>query len=192
MPLVIKKEENNVLIYIWKIQESLEELIQLYPNLEFPKFKSNKRNLESICSRILLYKHSKNLKISYCENGSPLLNNHQYISISHSGNLVCIAISDNIIGVDIDEISEKSKKIQSKFVNPNQTNLTENKTSLIWCIKESVFKFHKKGDVNFKKDILLKDFVAKSKGKLLVKFRKKCLKAYYFKIENKYLVYVCK
>ena len=192
MPLVIKKEENNVLIYIWKIQESLEELIQLYPNLEFPKFKSNKRNLESICSRILLYKHSKNLKISYCENGSPLLNNHQYISISHSGNLVCIAISDNIIGLDIDEISEKSKKIQSKFVNPNQTNLTENKTSLIWCIKESVFKFHKKGDVNFKKDILLKDFVAKSKGKLSVKFRKKCLKAYYFKIENKYLVYVCR
>ena len=192
MPLVIKKEENNVLIYIWKIQDSLEELIQVYPNLEFPKFKSNKRNLESICSRILLYKHSKNLKISYCENGSPLLNNHQYISISHSGNLVCIAISDNIIGLDIDEISEKSKKIQSKFVNPNQTNLTENKTSLIWCIKESVFKFHKKGDVNFKKDILLKDFVAKSKGKLLVKFRKNCLKAYYFKIENKYLVYVCK
>lgn len=192
MPLVIKKEENNVLIYIWKIQESLEELIHLYPNLEFPKFKSKKRNLESICSRILLYIHSEKLKISYCENGSPLLNNHQYISISHSGNLVCIAISDNIIGVDIDEISEKSKKTQSKFVNPNQTNLTENKTTLIWCIKESVFKFHKKGDVNFKKDILLKDFVVKSKGKLVVQFRKKYLKAYYFKIENKYLVYVCK
>ena len=192
MPLVLKKEENNILIYIWKIQESLEELVQLYPNLEFPKFKSKKRNLESICSRILLHKHSKNLKISYCENGSPLLNNHQYISISHSGDLVCIAISNNILGVDIDEISEKSKKTQSKFVNANQTNLNHNKTSLIWCIKESVFKFHKKGNVNFKRDILLRDFVAKNKGKLLVRFRKKYLKAYYFKIENKYLVYVCK
>ena len=124
MPLVIKKEENNVLIYIWKIQESLEELIQLYPNLEFPKYKSKKRNLESICTRILLYKHSKNLKISYCENGSPLLNNHQYISISHSGNLVCI-IADNIIGVDIDEISEKSRKFNQNLSIHNQTNLTE-------------------------------------------------------------------
>ena len=42
MPLILKKEENNVLIYIWKIQESLEELIKLYPNIEFPKFKSEK------------------------------------------------------------------------------------------------------------------------------------------------------
>lgn len=192
MPLVLKKEENNVLIYIWKIQESLEELVQLYPNLEFPKYKSIKRNLESICSRVLLYKHSKNLKISYSENGSPLLNNHQHISISHSGNLVCIAISDNKIGVDIDEISEKSRKTQSKFVNPNQTNLTKNKTSLIWCIKESVYKFHKKGNVNFKRDISLQNFVPKSEGMLTVRFRKKYLKAYYFKIENKYLVYVCK
>ncbi len=192
MPLVLKKEENNVLIYIWRIQESLEELVQLYPNIEFPKFRSEKRNLEFICARILLYLHSKNLKISYSENGSPLLNNHQHISISHSGNLVCITISDNLIGVDIEEISEKSMKTQSKFVNQNQTNLTENKTSLIWCIKESVYKFHKKGNINFKKDILLEDFEAKNKGMLIVHFKKKYLKAYYFKIENKYLVYVCR
>ncbi len=192
MPLVLKKEENNVLIYIWKIEKSLEELVQLYPNVKFPKFKSEKRNLESICSRILLYLHSKNLKISYSENGSPLLNNHQSISISHSGNLVCIAISDSTIGVDIEEISKKTKKIQSKFINHNQTNLTENKTSLIWCIKESVYKFHRKGNINFKRDILLQDFTAKKEGMLTVHFRKKYLKAYYFKIENKYLVYVCK
>ena len=101
MPLLLKKEEKNISIYIWKKQESLEELVQLYPNIEFPKFKSSKRNLEALCSRILLYNHSKSLKISYSERGSPSLNNHQYISVSHSGNLVCIAISNNTIGIDI-------------------------------------------------------------------------------------------
>ena len=111
MPLLLKKDENNISIYIWKIQESLEELVQLYPNIEFPKFKSEKRNLESLCSRILLYHHCTNLKISYSESGSPSLNNHQYISISHSGNLVCIAISNNTIGIDIEEISDKSLRL---------------------------------------------------------------------------------
>ena len=192
MPLLLKKEENNILIYIWKIQESLEELVELYPNIEFPKFKTEKRNLEALCSRILLYNHSRSLKISYSESGSPLLNNHQYISVSHSGNLVCIAISNNTIGVDIEEISEKSLRSHSKFVNVNQTNLNKNKTSLIWSIKESVFKYHKKGGIDFKRDVLLKDLIVKDRGVLEVQFREEYLKAQYFKIENKYLVYVCK
>ena len=72
MPLLLKKEENNISIYIWKIQESLEKLVELYPNIEFPKFKTKKRNLEALCSRILLYNHSRSLKISYSESGSPL------------------------------------------------------------------------------------------------------------------------
>ena len=192
MPLLLKKEENNISIYIWKIQESLEELVELYPNIEFPKFKTKKRNLEALCSRILLYNHSRSLKISYSESGSPLLNNHQYISVSHSGNLVCIAISNNSIGVDIEEISEKSLRSQSKFVNVNQTNLNKNKTSLIWSIKESVFKYHNKGGIDFKRDVLLKDLIVKDRGVLEVQFREEYLKAHYFKIENKYLVYVCK
>ena len=192
MPLLLKKEEKNISIYIWKIQESLEELVQLYPNIKFPEFKSAKRNLETLCSRILLYNHSKSLKISYSVRGSPLLNNHQYISISHSRNLVCIAISNNNIGIDIEEISDKSLRSHSKFVNVNQTNLNKNKTSLIWSIKESVFKYHKIGGVDFKRDILLKDLIVKNRGVLEVQFREEYLKAHYFKIENNYLVYVCK
>ena len=83
-------------------------------------------------------------------------------------------------------------RAHSKFVNVNQTNLDKNKTSLIWSIKESVFKYHNKGGIDFKRDILLKDLIVKDKGKLVVQFREEYLKAYYFKIENKYLVYVCK
>lgn len=192
MPLLLKKEENNASIYIWKIQESLEELVELYPNIEYPKFKSEKRNLESICSRILVYHYSKNLKISYSENGAPELDNHEYISISHSANLVCIAISNTEIGIDIEEISEKTLRLHSKFVNKNQKNLTKQKTCLIWCIKEAVFKFHKVGNVDFKKDITISDFTEKETGILDVNFNNNFLKAFYFKIENKYLVYVCK
>jgi len=192
MPLLLKKQDNNISVYIWKINETIENLIEMYPDINFKEFRLEKRTLENLCTRILLKNHSKELKISYSKNGAPKLNNNENISISHCNNLVSVAISKNPIGLDIEEISKKSFKVQSKFVNDNQTNLTNEKSTLIWCIKESVFKYHGIGNVNFKDDIFIPDFSEKIKGILDVKFKNTFLKAHFFKIENKYLVYVCK
>ena len=83
-------------------------------------------------------------------------------------------------------------KLIDKFINKNQSNLTQKKATLIWTIKESVFKFHKKGNVNFKKDIVLDDFEEKNEGDLVIKFKRQKLNAYFFMIDNKYITYVCK
>ena len=106
MPLILKKEENNIFISVWKITESLDELTVLYPNIKCNILKTEKRKKEFICSRVLLNLYSKNLKISYSKFGNPILNNNQFISISHCSNLVCIAISKEKIGIDLEEISE--------------------------------------------------------------------------------------
>jgi len=70
--------------------------------------------------------------------------------------------------------------------------LSKEKCTLIWSIKESVFKYHKIGNVDFKKDIYIPEFTEKGKGILEVRFKTELLKANYFKIENQFLVYVCK
>ena len=142
--------------------------------------------------RILLNHFDKNLKISYSENGSPNLNNHQYISISHSGNLICIIISEKEIGIDIEKISDKSLRLKEKFVNPHHTKLNKEKSTLIWCIKEAVFKFHVIGNVDFIKDISVPEFTLKDRGEMDISFKNNTLKSYYFKVENSYLAYVCK
>ena len=192
MPLLLKKEENNIFIYVWKITESLDELTVLYPNIKSYILKTEKREKEFICSRILLNLYSKKLKISYSKFGNPVLNNNQFISISHCSNLVCIAISKENIGIDLEEISEKTLKLKSKFVNDHHSKLNKEKTSLIWCIKESVFKYHKIGGVDFKKDIYIPKFTETIEGELEVTFKNELLKANYFKIENQFLVYICK
>ena len=61
-------------------------------------------------------------------------------------------------GIDIQEISKKSLRISSKFINQHIQNLTKEKCTLIWAIKEAVFKWHRKGSVDFKKDIQVPDF----------------------------------
>ena len=192
MPLLLKKEENNIFISVWKMTESLDELTVLYPNIKSYILKTEKREKEFICSRILLNLYSKKLKISYSKFGNPVLNNNQFISISHCSNLVCIAISKENIGIDLEEISEKTLKLKSKFVNDHHSKLNKEKTTLIWCIKESVFKYHKIGGVDFKKDIYIPKFTETIEGELEVTFKNELLKANYFKIENQFLVYICK
>ena len=192
MPLLLKKEENNNTILFWEISEPLENLISLASNIDCSHLKSDKRKKEFLACRILLNHFDENLKISYSENGSPNLNNHQYISISHSGNLVGIIISEKDIGIDIEKISYKSLRLKEKFVNPHHTKLNKEKSTLIWCIKEAVFKFHKIGNVDFKKDISVPDFILKDRGKMDISFKNNKLKSHYFKVRNSYLAYVCK
>ena len=192
MPLLLKKEENNNTVLVWKISEPLEKLISLTSNTDYSHLKSEKRKKEFLACKILLNHFDENLKISYSENGSPNLSNHQYISISHSGDLVCIIISDQKIGVDIEQISDKSLRLKEKFINSHHTKLNKEKSTLIWCIKEAVFKFHKIGNVDFIKDISVPEFILNDRGEMDISFKNNTLKSYYFKVGNSYLAYVCK
>ena len=94
MPLLLKKEENNNTILVWEISEPLEKLISLTSKTDCSHLKSDKRKKEFLACRILLNHFEENLKISYSENGSPNLNNHQYITIANYANVVCIIISE--------------------------------------------------------------------------------------------------
>jgi len=190
MPLLLKKEENNNTVLVWEISEPMEKLISLSYNTDCSHLKSEKRKKEFLACRILLNYFNKDLKISYSKNGSPNLSNHQFIAISHSDDLVCIIISEKEIGIDIEMISEKTLRTSSKFTE--KINLTKEESTLIWCIKEAVFKFHKIGNVDFKKDISVPEFILKDSGKMDISFKNNILKSYYFKFRNSYLAYVCK
>ena len=131
MPLLLKKEENNNTILFWEISEPLENLISLASNIDCSHLKSDKRKKEFLACRILLNHFDKNLKISYSENGSPNLNNHQYISISHSGNLVCIIISNKKIGIDIEMISDKYKFEEIHMISAKNNDGIDNLLSTI-------------------------------------------------------------
>ena len=192
MPLLLKKEENNNTVLVWEISEPLEKLISLTSNTDYSHLKSEKKKKEFLACRILLNYYNKDLKISYSENGSPNLSNHQCISVSHSGDLVCIIISDKKIGIDIEQISDKSLRLREKFLNPHHTKLNKEKSTIIWCIKEAVFKFHKIGNVDFKKDIVIPKFKLDKNGRIDIQFQNKTLKSYYLKVEDFYLSYVCK
>jgi len=193
MGIIKKYTENNCQIAIWDLNESLAELLKLGARFDSSNFKTEKRKKEFLASRLLVQEISQNTIITYNEFGAPELDNGKYISISHSKEMVAIIISEQQVGMDVEQISEKVLHLSSKFVSEkNLKNLTKEKATLIWSLKEAVYKWHQKGGVDFIKDIIIPEFSIKEKGIITIQFKNKELNLNYQKINNHYLVYVCK
>jgi len=193
MPIIQKIADHNCQIAVWDTKESLTELIQSSKNLNIPKFESEKRKKEFLSSRLLLNKLLNTSIISYNTYGAPEIKYDKFIGISHSKNLTAIIISKNKVGLDIEQISNKTLKLSSKFIAKNKHNpLSKEKATLIWCCKETIYKWHQKGNINFISDIIIKPFTLADEGKIDAKFKNKKLTLYYKKIDTHFLVYVCK
>ncbi len=82
----------------------------------------------------------------------------KHISISHSHEFSCICISAKPVGIDMEKCKEKTLKITSKYMDVSQLeNLSESdkiiKATVIWGIKESIFKLKNEKGISFPKHI---------------------------------------
>jgi len=192
MPIIHKIEEKEITILVWEITETLEELQVLLGGLNISNHTSEKRKKEQLTTRLLVKEILPNKRIIYNKFGAPELDNGQHISISHSAGLVAVIISHEKTGLDIEKISEKTLLLASKFVSEkNLINLDKEKSTLIWCLKEAIYKWDQKGGVDFIKDIIITEFTPKEYGKVIAFLKNKKLNLNYQKINDHYLVYIC-
>jgi phosphopantetheinyl transferase len=78
----------------------------------------------------------------------------QHISISHSHDFSCICISDEVIGIDLELLKEKTLKIASRFMDVNHLQGLSiadqiTKATVVWGIKESIFKIKSEKGISF-------------------------------------------
>jgi len=193
MGLILKKQDKNSLISVWEINESLDEIKRHFKNQELHNFKSKKRQLEFLCTRLLLKEINPELKIEYNKFGAPELNNHNYVSISHTNKLACTIISNDKTGIDVELISGKAFKIRNRFLSKkDNVELNNKEVTLAWSAKECIFKWFQKGDINFKKDIEIRSIKYAPKQEIDVKFRDSSYVLKFMEIQNHFLVYFCK
>ena len=140
----IIKEKTKV--RLWKVMTgelNTKELNSDEKNLLKLK-KSNILKEQFLATRKLLALENTDYKITYDNNGKPLLNSKYNISISHSHEIAAIAISDNSkIGLDVQLNENKIFNIQDKFLNPSEKlNIGESPSlkilTMIWTSKESI------------------------------------------------------
>jgi phosphopantetheinyl transferase len=197
---------SNTQILVWKITESLAQLsleVQLNSSntIRFNTMKSDLHQRAFLSVRKLLQdKGYSDFDLEYDQFGKPHLKDGNHISISHSHEFSTIIISDQKVGIDIELQREKIIKIADKFVDYEFEFLNKQsqeeyirKLTVIWGIKESIFKIRNEIGISFKEHIQAKPFQINDKsGSASLHFQNKTedFSFHFEEIENFTLVYV--
>lgn len=157
-------------VKIWKITESFDELMQ--PVSLKPKsmervlgMKSELHQRGFLSVRHLLREFGyQDADLYYDENGKPHLKDGKHISITHSFNFSAVIVSDSIIGIDIEKQRDKITIIAHKFIQYEFNYLDKysvdfiRELTIIWCVKESLYKLFATPGLSFKKHCLVIPF----------------------------------
>lgn len=192
MPIVLENEGSFHRLLVWESIESLDELFELAVvdakrKAEVRAFKSLNRQREVLSVRVALKKMlgDKCPAILYNSNGKPSLADGAFISISHTGNLIALLVSDKKnVGVDIEMIRTSIVRLSTKFISDEEkewvgTNPTLDQLHLVWGAKEVLFKLYGLGHVDFKKDLKVLPFDLSKGSTLLASITKEKIKKDY-------------
>lgn len=87
-------------------------------------------------------------EIKKTENGKPYIENCPYhFNVSHSGELVMVAVSDKPIGIDVEKITDRDyKKISERFFHEKERERVGSLLGfyVLWTKKESFIKYYGK------------------------------------------------
>ena len=150
-------------VLIWQISESFEDLfdqvilkdISLI-RLNNMKALSHQKGFLSIRKLLQEIGYSDE-DLFYDETGKPNLIDGKCISITHSFEFSAIIISEKVAGIDLEMQREKIIKIAEKFMDTEFSFLPKikeqdfiQKSTVIWGVKEAVFKIENQVGISFK------------------------------------------
>jgi phosphopantetheinyl transferase len=162
-------------ILVWKVTESYGELLeQVVLNdsnrLRLDGMKSEMHQRAFLSVRKLLQETGHtDLDLYYDEFGKPHLHGEKHISITHSHEFSAIIISDETVGIDIELQRNKIIRIADKFCDSEFQFLDLEseeyiaKLTVIWGVKEAIFKIRNEKGISFKNHISVCDFKLESK-----------------------------
>ena len=205
MPLhkIIHINENTT-AYFWHITEDVTSLFRAVSLRDTSLFrlegmKSEEHQKGFLAVRMLLqHLGYTDYDLTYDEAGKPHLSDGKHISISHSHEFSCICISDELMGIDLEKLKEKTLKIAPRFMEVKHLenlSISEQmeKATVIWGVKEAVFKVRNEVGISFKDHIFVSPFeMSQLKTTALLDFMdtKQNFEVHFTEIENYTLVWL--
>ncbi len=163
---------------IWKVDETIEQLLSMLPHSdiyrsEANRFASPSRRLEWVTVRVLLYVLLGEEKdIRHRTDGKPYFSDHSHsLSISHTRGYVAIIVGrpSKEVGIDIEQYGERVCKVASKFMRPDERAGVYKGTDtwgllLHWSAKETMFKCLNAEEVDFREHLQVFPFQIEKAG----------------------------
>lgn len=175
MPLILKHSlKNNTDIFFWKISEDYHSLFHAVDlknaSLERLQHMKSKEHQKGFLAVRMILQHIgyTDHDLYYDNHGKPHLLNGKHISISHSHEFSAVALSDVPLGLDLEKIKEKTLKISPRFMDTSHlANLSIAnqliKATVVWGIKETVFKIKNEKGISFPNHIAEERFTIEDK-----------------------------
>lgn len=170
MPLVKTIALNDYTqLMVWKITETFDELFRSVAlrdvslaRLEGMKSEEHQKGFLGV-RKLLEAADYTDFDLYYDEFGKPHLKDGKHISISHSNDFSVIVLSDVNIGADLEILKDKTLKLAPRFMDISHLeNLNSEdtlaKATVVWGVKESVFKIKNEVGISFKDHIFEDDF----------------------------------
>ena len=161
-------------LLVWKITETFDELFNSVSlkdvslaRVENMKAEGHQKGFLSV-RRLLMEAGYTDFDLYYDEFGKPHLKDGKHISISHSHDFSVIVLSDVNIGADLEILKDKTLKLAPRFMDVSHLkNLNKEdeliKATVVWGIKEAVFKLRNEIGISFKDHIFEDDFMIADK-----------------------------
>ncbi len=160
-----------ITVYIWKIEESEDELAKDIQLTQHCENRMNAMKSEMHRKGFLSIRHLMaaagyvDADLFYDENGKPHLKDGNKISITHSGQFTGIIVSkEKEVGIDIERQRDKILRIAHKFTPIAEYKTIANsdalirKLTVVWGCKESLYKIYAEKGLSFLHHIDIKDF----------------------------------
>lgn len=206
MPLFKSIPVNSqTILKIWKITESYEELVKPLSLTDKSLLRAEDMKSEIHQCGFLSVRHLLRAfgytdhDLYYDDLGRPYLKDGKHISITHSFNYSAVIIGNDPIGVDVEKQRAKIEHIQQKFIDYENLYLEPNskdyvrKLTVIWCIKESLYKLFRTPGLSFKNHTLVIPFIledATTVSWIDYKHKKKPYQANYLEFDGFTCAYV--
>jgi 4'-phosphopantetheinyl transferase len=197
------REETQV--YIWEITESYNDLFRAVSLKDksltrLEHMKSTLHQCGFLSVRCLLQVAGyTDFDLIYSEDGKPHLTDGNFISISHSFGFSAIIISNLPVGIDLELQRDLIKKLGPKFcvseyefLNLNSEDYVRQLT-VIWGVKEAVFKIVNLEGISFKNHIFVNNFqidASETTARLDFGMIQKTFDVYFMEVEQYTLVYL--
>jgi phosphopantetheinyl transferase len=120
---------------------------------------------EFVASRVLKSALFPGDEIHYNSIGAPFLkdNTQVKISISHTIGIVGIAVSNHLIGMDLEPIRDLAIKLHAKFLHPVEIDLLNTtcrvEMTKAWSAKETLYKLAGRKGISFQNDMQIEKVI---------------------------------
>jgi len=167
MPLILKETNDQASIACW---ETTEDLLFFEEQLPYRSSAANEqRKVQQMSARMALFQLDPKFPFSsvlMANNRKPELEDRSMeFSLTHTQKMAAaILSSSHKVGIDVENIDPRVLKIENKFLHPDEIKGLSfdekervSELTLMWTIKETVFKCFGRSAIDFSHDILVKE-----------------------------------